>query len=273
MLSLFMGFWSMLFAKVQYQILILGLDDAGKTTFLEQVRHLYSGTSPPEDLKIPPTVGLNIGKLDVSRVRFIFWDLGGSASLRVLWDKYYADSHAVLFLIDSTADDGRMDEAKEEIRRIATDKDLIGAPIILLANKQDLKHATQVDALAKMLQLPHDSTTITPSHSLSSARSASSSKHSVITPSSSSSSSSLAASTSSSTSSSASPASSSSASAASLSSSPPSSSSSSSLYGDHLMKLLPISALTGSGIRRVIDLLMQFLPKMPRTLLMKERNA
>jgi hypothetical protein len=26
-----MGFWSMLFAKVQYQILILGLDDAGKT--------------------------------------------------------------------------------------------------------------------------------------------------------------------------------------------------------------------------------------------------
>ncbi len=132
MYSLFMGLWSLLFSRVQYQILILGLDDAGKTTFLEQTKHLYAGLSPPSSLKIPPTVGLNIGKLDVvgSRVRFLFWDLGGQASLRVLWDKYYSESHAVIWILDST-DPGRMSEAAREIQRVARDKDLVEAPIIV----------------------------------------------------------------------------------------------------------------------------------------------
>ncbi len=154
MYSLFMGLWSMLFSKVQYQILILGLDDAGKTTFLEQLKHVYAGLAPPEELKIPPTVGLNIGKLDVgSRVRFLFWDLGGQASLRVLWDKYYSESHAVVWIVDS-ADRNRLGEAAREIERIARDKDLKEAPIIVLANKQDRADALTMDDIALALGLP-----------------------------------------------------------------------------------------------------------------------
>jgi ADP-ribosylation factor related protein 1 len=119
---------------------------------LEQVKHIYSGSSPPEDLKIPPTVGLNIGKLDVrKRTRFLFWDLGGSKSLRVLWDKYYADSHAVLFILDSS-DPQRMDENVSEIQRVLQDKDLQGAPILILANKQDLKQAMGTDAVRQNLK-------------------------------------------------------------------------------------------------------------------------
>lgn len=31
----------------------------------------------------------------------IFWDLGGQAGLRSIWDKYYAESHALVFVVDS----------------------------------------------------------------------------------------------------------------------------------------------------------------------------
>ncbi len=53
-----------------YQVLILGLDHAGKTSLLEQVKRIYS-TQPPMPMSmIPPTVGLNGDK-----TQFIF--LGG----------------------------------------------------------------------------------------------------------------------------------------------------------------------------------------------------
>lgn len=33
----------------------------------------------------------------------IVWDLGGQAGLRSIWDKYYAESHAILYVVDSGA--------------------------------------------------------------------------------------------------------------------------------------------------------------------------
>lgn len=41
-----------------------------------------------------------------------FWDLGGQTELQSLWDKYYMESHGVIFLIDSSEPD-RFDESKE----------------------------------------------------------------------------------------------------------------------------------------------------------------
>ena len=30
-----------------------------------------------------------------------FWDLGGQEELQALWDKYYAECHAVIYTVDS----------------------------------------------------------------------------------------------------------------------------------------------------------------------------
>jgi len=140
MFSLIAGFWRMLFAKVQYQVLILGLDDSGKTTLLEHLRHLYSGSPSPRDLKIPPTVGLNIGRVEVDRTRLIFWDLGGQQGLRVLWDKYFSDAHAIIYLIDST-DRARLHESISELEKLLIDPQLREVPILILCNKQDSEDA------------------------------------------------------------------------------------------------------------------------------------
>ena len=36
-------------------------------------------------------------------MHLIFWDLGGQAGLRSIWDKYYAETNALIYLIDSSA--------------------------------------------------------------------------------------------------------------------------------------------------------------------------
>jgi ADP-ribosylation factor family len=57
--SLLAGFWQYIFSKSHVNILILGLDDAGKTTILEQMKGIYKKVPGIPPAKIPPTVGLN----------------------------------------------------------------------------------------------------------------------------------------------------------------------------------------------------------------------
>ncbi|KAK7880267.1 hypothetical protein WMY93_030634 [Mugilogobius chulae] len=67
--------------------------------------------------KITTTVGLNIGTIDVGKARLMFWDLGGQEELQSLWDKYYAESHGVIYVIDST-DEERLSESKEAFEKM-----------------------------------------------------------------------------------------------------------------------------------------------------------
>lgn len=64
-----------------------------------------------------PTVGLNIGRFEVMKTPLVFWDLGGQVGLRTIWEKYYAESHAVLFVVDASATN-RLEEAKHVINRV-----------------------------------------------------------------------------------------------------------------------------------------------------------
>ena len=54
---------------------------------LERLKAIFTGVDPLPPGKIPPTVGLNIGRMRVNRKQLVFWDLGGSSALRSLWEK------------------------------------------------------------------------------------------------------------------------------------------------------------------------------------------
>lgn len=41
----------------------------------------------------------------------MFWDLGGQEELQSLWDKYYAESHGLIYVVDSV-DKDRLQESK-----------------------------------------------------------------------------------------------------------------------------------------------------------------
>ncbi|ROK31089.1 Stathmin-3 [Anabarilius grahami] len=93
--------------------------------------------------KITTTVGLNIGTIDVGKARLMFWDLGGQEELQSLWDKYYAESHGVIYVIDST-DEERLGESKNAFEKMISSEVLEGVPLLVLANKQDVENCLSV---------------------------------------------------------------------------------------------------------------------------------
>ncbi|XP_004644203.1 ADP-ribosylation factor-related protein 1 isoform X1 [Octodon degus] len=139
MYTLLSGLYKYVFQKDEYCILILGLDNAGKTTFLEQSKTRFNRNYKGMNLsKITTTVGLNIGTVDVGKARLMFWDLGGQEELQSLWDKYYAECHGVIYVIDST-DEERLSESKQAFEKVVSSESLDGVPVLVLANKQDVE--------------------------------------------------------------------------------------------------------------------------------------
>ncbi len=76
MFSLLYGLYQMYFEKPTYRVLMVGLDGAGKTTLLEQIKSTNGQKSMPLN-KIPPTIGLNIAKVDRQEGEYVVWDVGG----------------------------------------------------------------------------------------------------------------------------------------------------------------------------------------------------
>ncbi|VFQ98368.1 unnamed protein product [Cuscuta campestris] len=152
MFSLFYGLWKYVFSKTEFHVLILGIDKAGKTTLLEKLKSQFLNIEglPPD--RIVPTVGLNIGRVEVSNSKLVFWDLGGQPGLRSIWEKYYEEANAVLFVVDAACP-SRFEDAKSALEKVLRHEDLHGAPLLIVANKQDLAEAASAEELDRYLDL------------------------------------------------------------------------------------------------------------------------
>lgn len=142
---------------VEYSILILGLDNAGKTTFHEQIKSLFLPSHTPS-LKTVPTVGQNVTTITLPDIYLKFWDVGGQHSLRKLWQSYYISCHAIIFIIDSTdigdgtlpssstspEGNGRLEECRLVLEDVLGNSDTEGVPLLILANKQDREDCVEV---------------------------------------------------------------------------------------------------------------------------------
>jgi ADP-ribosylation factor related protein 1 len=150
MFSLIYGLVEYVLRKDEYHILIIGLDKAGKTNLLEKLKTLLTDHVGMEPSKIMPTVGLNVGRMEAFKSSLIFWDLGGQPGLRSIWDKYYNEAHAVIFVIDSTNRD-RLDESKAALDKVLNSRELANAPLLVIANKQDMEAAASMQDISDHL--------------------------------------------------------------------------------------------------------------------------
>ena len=139
--------------------MLLGLDNAGKTTLLEQIKAAHSSHGHP-NLKTVPTVGQNVSTITLPDMYLRLWDVGGQHSLRGLWQHYYASCHAIVFVVDSTdvgdadlekvgrdgvvEDNGRLDECRLVLEDVLQNADAEGVPLLVLANKQDREDCVEV---------------------------------------------------------------------------------------------------------------------------------
>lgn len=73
------------------KLLVLGLDNAGKTTILKKLSQ--------EEIKTTPTQGFNIKTLVHEDFRLNVWDIGGQKAIRQYWNNYFDNVDGLVFII------------------------------------------------------------------------------------------------------------------------------------------------------------------------------
>ena len=138
--------WQKLFGKREMRILMVGLDAAGKTTILYQLKL-------GEVVTTIPTIGFNVETVEYKKINFTVWDVGGQDKIRLLWRHYYQNTQGLIFVVDSN-DHDRIDDAREELQRMLAEEELKDAVVLVFANKQDLTGAMTPADVVEKLGLP-----------------------------------------------------------------------------------------------------------------------
>ena len=119
-----------LFEKKEARILMLGLDAAGKSTILYNLKL-------GEAVISNPTVGFNVETVEFQRTKFNVWDIGGQDKLIPMWKHYFRNADALVFVVDSS-DRNRIQKARREMMKVLNDEEMKDVPLLVYANKQDI---------------------------------------------------------------------------------------------------------------------------------------
>ncbi|XP_021557353.1 ADP-ribosylation factor-like protein 9 isoform X2 [Neomonachus schauinslandi] len=126
------------------QILVLGLDGAGKTSVLHslalnRVQH-----------SVAPTQGFNAVCINTEDSQMEFLEIGGSEPFRSYWEMYLSRGLLLIFVVDS-ADHNRLPEAKKHLHQLIGTNPIL--PLVVFANKQDLEAAYRITDIHEALAL------------------------------------------------------------------------------------------------------------------------
>ncbi|XP_039083812.1 putative ADP-ribosylation factor-like protein 5C isoform X1 [Hyaena hyaena] len=165
------------FGNQEHKVIIVGLDNAGKTTILYQLEEEWgertlvepSWYSDPSDLwplawdsnparlmnevvHTSPTIGSNVEEIVLRKTHFLMWDIGGQEALRSTWNTYYSNTEFIILVIDST-DRDRLLTTREELYRMLAHEALRDASVLIFANKQDMKDSMTTVEISQFLTL------------------------------------------------------------------------------------------------------------------------
>ncbi|XP_008939760.1 PREDICTED: ADP-ribosylation factor-like protein 14 [Merops nubicus] len=142
-----MGLQNTKYSKTkQANILMLGLDSAGKSTLLYRFR--YDGI-----FLTSPTIGFNVDMIETKKdFTLTFWDVGGQQKMRQLWCNFLENTDGLLYVVDSS-DKRRLEESKKEFEIILKNEFLKCVPVVVLANKQDLPGALNAEEITRKFNM------------------------------------------------------------------------------------------------------------------------
>ncbi|KAL0479371.1 ADP-ribosylation factor-like protein [Acrasis kona] len=126
-------------------VMFIGLDNAGKTTMLSTIQG-------ETDTNTTPTIGFDKKRVVHGKYNITYFDLGGSKGFRGIWDRYYGSIHGAIFVVDS-ADENRLEEAKQALFESVRHPKFTGKSLLILANKQDKKESIPAHEIAQKLEL------------------------------------------------------------------------------------------------------------------------
>ncbi|XP_044537263.1 ADP-ribosylation factor-like protein 9 [Gracilinanus agilis] len=126
------------------QVLVLGLDGAGKTSVLHTL------TTNKVQHSIAPTQGFNAVCIHNGDVQVEFLEIGGSEPFRSYWKMYLSKVLVLIFVVDS-ADHRRLPDAKQHLHQLIQKDPAL--PLVVFANKQDLEDAYCITDIHEALGL------------------------------------------------------------------------------------------------------------------------
>ena len=131
-------------SRNNFRILLLGVQNAGKTTILYRL-------SLGQFVKTNSTIGSNVEEISYNNVKFQAWDLGGQESYRSIWEEYYTNTDGIIYVIDTKEEN--CDDSKKQFYKMLQNDKLKGAVILIFANKQDLPGAKTVAEIMQIYEL------------------------------------------------------------------------------------------------------------------------
>ncbi|TGZ83750.1 ADP-ribosylation factor family protein [Ascodesmis nigricans] len=129
----------------ELRILMLGLDNAGKTTIVKRIMK--------EDINtVSPTLGFIIKTIDFMGYKLNIWDVGGQRTLRSYWRNYFEKTDCLIWVVDAT-DRFRLQDCAEELAGLLQQERLLGASLLVFANKSDVAGGMGVQEIREGLKL------------------------------------------------------------------------------------------------------------------------
>ncbi|NWQ64947.1 ARL14 protein, partial [Neopipo cinnamomea] len=130
----------------QANIVMLGLDSAGKSTLLYKLRY-------KDVFLTTPTVGFNVDMIETGRdFTLTFWDVGGQEKMRQVWSSFLEGTDGLLYVVDSS-DNRRLEESRREFELILKNESIRNVPVVVLANKQDLPGALNAEEITRRFKM------------------------------------------------------------------------------------------------------------------------
>uniref|UniRef100_A0A0E0G5T9 ADP-ribosylation factor-like protein 2 n=1 Tax=Oryza nivara TaxID=4536 RepID=A0A0E0G5T9_ORYNI len=125
----------------EMRILMVGLDNSGKTTIVLKINGEDTGV-------ISPTLGFNIKTIKYHKYSLNIWDIGGQKTIRSYWRNYFEQTDGLVWVVDSS-DIRRLDDCRAELHNLLKEERLAGASLLVFANKQDIQGALKPSEIAK----------------------------------------------------------------------------------------------------------------------------
>jgi ADP-ribosylation factor-like protein 6 len=131
------------------KVVVVGLDNAGKSMLVNQLKPARAAS-----YEVTPTVGFALERFDRGGFAFSVWDMAGAGSFRSLWDTFYAEADAIIFVVDSS-DRLRLCVARDELDALLAHAAIAARkpPMLFFANKMDLPGAVDPKDMAEDLGL------------------------------------------------------------------------------------------------------------------------
>ena len=129
----------------EMRVLVLGLDNAGKTTCVKRFNNQDITT-------ISPTLGFQIFTMQFKGFTLNLWDIGGQQTLRAYWRNYFESTDGIIWVVDCN-DVARLEMCRSELHGLLKEERLAGASLLLFLNKVDIPTALPMAEVAAALDV------------------------------------------------------------------------------------------------------------------------